>query len=471
MSAGNASEFLASVERMIGAAIERTDLPPGLGDVIRRCRSVYQVRFPAEIRGEWRVFHGWRANHSEHRLPVKGGIRYAPEVDQDEVEALATLMTYKCAVVDVPFGGSKGGLKIDPREYDQEEMENITRRFTIELDRQGYIGPSMNVPAPDMGTGAREMGWIADTYRTLHPDDLNAAACVTGKPVELGGIRGRVEATGRGVQYAIHALFRHAEDLKEVGLDGTLGGKRVVVQGLGNVGFHVAKFLEEEDDAKIVAIIERDGAVVNDDGLSVEQVFAHMKEHGGVKGFPDGKYVADGSSVLETDCDILIPAALEGQITRDNAARIRAPVIVEAANGPVTYEADQILREAGKIIIPDMYANAGGVTVSYFEWTKNISHMRFGRMGRRLMEMRSETAIDLLETMLEQKVPAAFASALRHEADELNLVRSGLDDTMRDSYGQIRETWRSRDDVPDLRTAAYIVAIEKIAHYYTHYAL
>ena len=470
MTAGNTSGFLASVERMIGAAIERTDLPTGLGDVIRRCRSVYQVRFPAEIRGEWRVFYGWRANHSEHKLPVKGGIRYALEVDQDEVEALATLMTFKCAVVDVPFGGSKGGLRIDPRAYDEEELETITRRFTIELDRQGYISPSQNVPAPDMGTGAREMGWIADTYRTLHPDDINAAACVTGKPLELGGIRGRVEATGRGVQYAIHALFSHPEDLKSVGLEGKLEGKRVVVQGLGNVGYHAAKFLEEEDGAKIVAIIERDGAVVNEKGLPVQRVHDYMREHGGVKGFPEGKHVADGAAVLEMECDILIPAALEGQITRDNAAKIRAPVIVEAANGPVTYEADQVLREAGKIVIPDMYANAGGVTVSYFEWTKNLSHMRYGRMDRRMMEMRSEAAIELFETMLEQKVPAALKSALHTEADELNLVRSGLYDTMRNAYEQIRERWRSRDDVPDLRTAAYIVAIEKIAHYYTHYA-
>jgi glutamate dehydrogenase (NAD(P)+) len=471
MSAGNASGFLASVDRMIGAAIERTDLPPGLGDVIRRCRSVYQVRFPVEIRGEWRVFYGWRANHSEHRLPVKGGIRYALEVDQDEVEALATLMTFKCAVVDVPFGGAKGGLRIDPREYTAEEIETITRRFTIELDRQGYISPSLNVPAPDMGTGGREMGWIADTYRTLHPDDIDAAGCVTGKPVEFGGIRGRVEATGRGVQYAIHALFRHAEDVKAVGLKGKLAGKRVVVQGLGNVGYHAAKFLEEEDDAKIVAIIERDGAVVNDAGLSVERVHAYMREHGGIKGYPDGRYVAEGASVLEADCDILVPAALESQITADNAAAIRAPIIVEAANGPVTYEADRVLREAGKIIIPDMYANAGGVTVSYFEWTKNLSHMRFGRMGRRMMEMRSETVLDLLETVLGTEVPKAFETALRKEADELNLVRSGLDDTMRDAYEQIREAWRSRDDVPDLRTAAYIVAIQKIAHYYENYAL
>ncbi len=471
MSPNNASGVLDSVKKMIGAAIALTDLPPGLGDVIARCRSVYQVRIPVEIDGTYRVIEGWRANHSEHRLPVKGGIRYALEVNQDEVEALATLMTFKCAVVDVPFGGAKGGLCLDPAQCTRDQLEDITRRFTLELDKAGYISPSKNVPAPDMGTGAREMGWIANTYRTLHPEDINAEACVTGKPLELGGVRGRVEATGRGVQYALQEFFRHPEDVKEAGLEGGLGGKRIIVQGLGNVGYHAAKFLEEEDGARIVAIIERDGAILNEKGLSVQAVHDHMGEHGGVKGFPGADYTADGAKVLENDCDILIPAALEAQITAENAPRIRAKLILEAANGPTTSDADAILRDGGTIIIPDLYANAGGVTVSYFEWTKNLAHMRFGRMGRRMMSMRAEAAIDMLEQWLGKDIPDELEVGLRREADELNLVRSGLDDTMRDSYQQIQEIWRSRKDVPDLRTAAYIVSIQKVAHYYTEYAL
>ncbi|TFH23780.1 MAG: Glu/Leu/Phe/Val dehydrogenase [Myxococcales bacterium] len=467
----DAIRFLDSVNHMVDAAIERMGLPAGLGDVIRTCRSVYQMRIPIKIRGEYRIIEGWRANHSDHKLPAKGGIRFAPSVCQEEVEALASLMTFKCAVVDVPFGGSKGGLRLDPGEYDRDEMEMITRRFAIELDRQGYLSPSLNVPAPDMGTGAREMGWIAHTYRTLHPDDIYADACVTGKPPEFGGIHGRVEATGRGVQYALQELFRHREDVESAGLEGGLGAKRVVLQGLGNVGYHAGKFLDEEDGAKIIAIIERDGAIINEDGLRVQNVADYLRETGGVKGFPGAKYVKDGASVLEHDCDILVPAALEAQITRENADRIKARIIIEAANGPVTYPADAILRDKGVLIVPDLYANAGGVTVSYFEWIKNLSRMRFGRMERRMVEMRSEAMISAIEALASAPVPAAMADGLRRHVDELNLVRSGLEDTMRLAYQQIREVWRSRDDVPDLRTAAYIVAIEKVVRYYVEYAL
>ena len=465
------SGFLTSVERMIDDALARLDLPPGLGDQLRVCRSVYKVRFPVKLRGEFRVFEGWRATHSEHKLPVKGGIRYAPSVDQDEVEALATLMTFKCAVVDVPFGGSKGGLRIDPREYEREELEAITRRFAIELDRGGYLSPSRNVPAPDMGTGAREMAWIATTYRTLHPDDINAEACVTGKPPEMGGIRGRVEATGRGVQNGLQELFRHPDDVKHAGLEGGLEGKRVIVQGLGNVGYHAAKFLSEEDGAPVVAIIERDGAILNERGLPVQEVAAWLREHGGVEGFPGAEFVADGARVLEADCDVLVPAALESQITEENAPRIRAKVIAEAANGPATYQASALLCDAGKIVLPDLYLNAGGVTVSYFEWIKNLSKIRFGRMERRMVETRAEAALQIFEHIGGREVPAQLAAGLRREVDELNLVRSGLDDTMRGAYQEMRELWRSRDDVPDLRTAAFMLAIEKVAHYYTEYLI
>ena len=465
------SSFLESVDRMFHEAVARMDLPPGLADQIRLCNSVYHVRFPVQLKGEWKVFEGWRATHSEHRLPVKGGIRYALAVNEDEVQALAALMTYKCAVVDLPYGGSKGGLRIDPRQYEREELEAITRRFTIELDKAGYIGPALNVPAPDMGTGGREMAWIASTYRRLHPDDIDADACVTGKPVEAGGIVGRVEATGRGVQYGLQELFRHREEVEQAGLEGTLEGKRIVVQGLGNVGYHAAKFLEEEDGARIVAIIERDGAILRPDGLSAQSVREYLNERGGVRGFPDAEFVEDGASVLEAECDILLPAALESQIHAGNAARIRAPIVAEAANGPVSYEADRILREAGTILIPDFYLNAGGVTVSYFEWIKNLSHIRLGRLQRRMLEARVDAVVEIIEEMAGQPIPPELRSRLHREADELTLVRSGLEDTMREAYGRIREVWRSRDDVPDLRTAAYIVAIEKIAYYYKEHAL
>ena len=462
--------FKASVDLMFDRAAATLDLPPGLGDQIKANNNVYQVRFFVKFRDGYRIFTGWRSTHSEHRLPVKGGIRFAPTVNQDDVEALAALMSYKCAIVDVPFGGAKGGLCIDPRDYDEFELERITRRFAQELIKKDCISPSENVPAPDMGTGTREMAWIVDTYRTLHPHDLNANACVTGKPVSQGGIAGRVEATGRGVYYALQEFFRHPDDVRNAGLEGGLEGKRAVVQGLGNVGYHAAKFLSELDGVKITGIIERDGAVVSDSGLDVEAVAQHIKETGGVKGYGGGNFVENGVSVLEADCDILIPAALEAQITLHNAPRIKAPLIVEAANGPVTFEADTYLREHGKVIIPDAYVNAGGVTVSYFEWIKNLSHIRFGRLDRRHEELRGQNIIEAIESVAG-KVPEEIRRKLSYGSNELDLVRSGLDDTMRTAYQNISETHRAHDDVPDLRTAAFRIAIEKIAKAYTEMGL
>ncbi len=458
--------FLESVYSMYDRAVATLNLPPGLAEKMKRCHSVVQVRFPVEMRGGIRVFTGWRAVHSEHRLPVKGGIRYAPVVDQDEVEALAALMSFKCALVDVPFGGSKGGLIIDPRQHTESELEAVTRRFTRELAMKGYISPSLNVPAPDMGTGAREMAWIADTYRKLYPHDINAIACVTGKPVTQSGIQGRVEATGRGVQYGLREFFRHADDVKLAGLSSGLGGKRIVIQGLGNVGYHAARFLEHEDDAKIVGIIERDGGLFDENGLSVERIHAYMYANQGIAGYPDATYVEDGLTLLEAECDVLIPAALEGQITAKNAPRIKTKLIAEAANGPVTYAADEHLRKRGVVIIPDMYLNAGGVTVSYFEWIKNLSHIRFGRMDKRLDERRGEAIIDILEELSGKQIPANLADRLKIGAEELDLVRSGLDDTMCKAYRELREIYWKRDNVRDLRTAAFVSAIQKIARTY-----
>lgn len=466
MTAATELSFLDSVNRMYDQAAATLSLPAGLATLIKRCQAVYQVRFPVPIRGQIQVFTGWRAIHSEHRLPSKGGIRYAPEVDQDEIEALAALMSYKCALVDVPFGGSKGGLCIDPRVYSENELELITRRFTEELANKGFISPSVSVPAPDMGTGPREMAWIADEYRRRFPNDINAIACVTGKPATQSGIRGRVEATGRGVQYGLREFFRQPEDVARAGLAGDLAGKRVVVQGLGNVGYHTAKFLQEEDGCQIIAIIERDGALVSENGLPVEAVAQHLRAKGSVQGFPGARYEPSGRVALELECDLLIPAALENQVTSANAPRIRARLIAEGANGPLTFAANEILRQRGVVIIPDVYLNAGGVTVSYFEWIKNLSHIRFGRMDRRLDEMRGARIIEVIEHMAGRPVPPELVSKVKYGADELDLIRSGLDDSMRRAYQEIRETWHSRPAVPDLRTAAYVVAIEKIARAY-----
>ncbi len=463
--------FRESVDLMFNRAASLMDLPPGLEQKIRVCNATYTVRFGVRLRGEIHTFTGYRSVHSEHMEPVKGGIRYALAVNQDEVEALAALMTYKCALVETPFGGSKGGLCIDPRKYEEHELEQITRRFAYELAKRDLINPSQNVPAPDMGTGEREMAWMADQYARMNTTDINARACVTGKPLNAGGISGRVEATGRGIQYALREFFRHPEDIAKAGLSGKLDGKRVVVQGLGNVGYHAAKFLAEEDGSRIIGIIEWDGALYNPDGIDVEAVRNWIVKHGGVKDYPDATHSTDGASVLEAECDILIPAALEGVINLDNADRIKAPLIIEAANGPVTAGADEVLRKKGTVIIPDMYANAGGVTVSYFEWVKNLSHIRFGRMQRRQEEARHELIVSELERLDRYlgdawSMSPDFKAKYLKGADELELVRSGLDDTMRIAYQSMREVWHSRDDVEDLRTAAYIVAIDRVAKSY-----
>lgn len=471
MSTPNEPSFRESVELMFNRAVALMDLPPGLENKIRVCNATYTVRFGVRLRGQIHTFTGYRAVHSEHMEPVKGGIRFAPNVHQDEVEALAALMTFKCALVETPFGGSKGGLCIDPREWDEHELEQITRRFAYELAKRDLISPSQNVPAPDMGTGEREMAWIADQYARMNTTEINARACVTGKPLNAGGIAGRVEATGRGVQYALQEFFRYPEDIAAAGLEGTLKDKRIVVQGLGNVGYHAAKFLSEEDGSKIVGIIERDGALTSDAGLNVEAVHAWIAENGGVKGCPEGTYVEDGASVLEAACDIMIPAALEGVINLSNADRIQAPLIIEAANGPITSGADDILREKGCVVIPDLYANAGGVTVSYFEWVKNLSHIRFGRMGKRQEEAQHLLLINELERLSGDKglgweLSPDFKARFLRGAGEIELVRSGLDDTMRTAYQAMRAVWHGREDVHDLRIAAYLVAIDRISSSY-----
>jgi len=466
MSKSKPVSFLDSVNLYFDRAAAALELPKGLAQQIRTCNAICEMKFGVELRGSYEIFTGWRATHSEHILPAKGGIRFAPFADQQEVEALAALMTYKCSIVNVPFAGSKGALRIDPKKYTLEELEHITRRFAQELDKRGLLGPGINVPAPDMGSGQRMMSWIADEYQRLHPSEINAQACVTGKPVHFGGVDGRVEATGRGVQFGIQEFFRHADDRSEAGLDGGLEHKTVIVQGLGNVGYHAAKFLQEEDGAKIIGVIERDGALYNKSGLSVEDVAQYKQEKGKVEGFEGATFFPNGAELLEHPCDILIPAAMEGVITGTNAKKIQAKVIAEAANGPVTYEADQILRDKRVFIIPDAYLNAGGVTVSYFEWLKNLSHVRFGRMDRRFSVDQNERILDLIESATGKKVEHETKERILQGPNEIALVRSGLEDTMREAYIEIKEMHQSNPKIADRRTASFALAIRKIADIY-----
>ncbi len=466
-----AKSFSNSVNIMFDKAADLVDISPGLREKIRVCNSTYTTRFGVRLHGVIHTFVGYRAVHSEHMEPVKGGIRYAPSVNQDEVEALAALMTYKCALVDVPFGGSKGGLCINPGDYSTDDLEQITRCFAAQMIKRDLIHPAQNVPAPDMGTGEREMAWIADQYSQMQPTDIDAKACVTGKPLTMGGIAGRTEATGRGIQYALREFFRDSTDVSLAGLSGSLDGKKIIVQGLGNVGYHAAKFLSQQDGAIISMVIERDGAVASESGIDVDALKNWIKEKGRIAGFPGADHLLLTDTALEQECDILIPAATEGVIHNGNADRIQAPLIIEAANGPITAEADHILRKKNCVIIPDLYANAGGVTVSYFEWVKNLSHMRFGRMQRREHEARNELIIRELDALsrslsIAWELSDSFREEFKAGANEIDLVRSGLDDTMRKALQEMRAVREEKDGVSDLRTAAYLVAIEKIAESY-----
>ncbi len=465
ITAKSALSFFETVNVHFDRAAALTDYPPGLLEQIKVCNSVYAFRFPLRSRHGYEVLSGWRVQHSHHRLPVKGGIRYAPEVNEDEVKALAALMTYKCATVNVPFGGAKGGVRVDTKKYSAEEMEQITRRYTAELIKKNFIGPGLDVPAPDYGTGPREMAWIADTYAAFNPGQIDSLACVTGKPVSQGGVNGRVEATGRGVFFGLREACDQAEDMKMLGLSRGLDGKRVIVQGLGNVGYYTAKFCQE-GGCVIVAIIERDGAIVNPQGLDVEAVGAHMKASGSLLNFPGAKNLQPGQAAMELPADILIPAALENQITAENAPRVQAKILAEAANGPTTTEAEKILLEKGVLIIPDVYLNAGGVTVSYFEWVKNLSHVRFGRVGKRFEESAFHRMLDAIEKATGRIFTEEEHRRIAHGADEIDLVNSGLEETMIGAHRQIRELWKSDRRTRDLRTAAFLNAIYKIARSY-----
>lgn len=457
--------FFGDVLQYFENAAKYLDYPKGLLDQIKYCNSVYRMRFPVRVGDELEVIEAYRVEHSHHRMPTKGGIRYAMSVTQDEVMALAALMTYKCAIVDVPFGGAKGGVKIDPKKYTVDQLERITRRYTTELIKKNFIGPGIDVPAPDYGTGEREMSWIMDTYTTFFPGQIDGMGCVTGKPVTQGGISGRREATGLGVYFGIREACSFADDMERLGMAVGLKGKSVVVQGLGNVGYHAAKYFHE-GGAKIIALAEFEGAIYNADGLNYEEVFQHRKKTGSILNFPGATNLAKSSDALELECDILIPAALENQIHEGNAAKIKAKIIGEAANGPTTAEAELILNKKGVMVIPDIYLNAGGVTVSYFEWLKNLSHVRFGRLGKRFDENLNNNIIDAVEEMTGRSLSQQRRELIGRGADEVDFVYSGLEETMIEAYRQIREVKRGNPSIPDYRTAAFVVAIKKIARSY-----
>jgi len=456
--------FLENVDMMVNDTINHIDIDPNIAKILKTCRSVLQVKFPIKLKGEIKIFHGWRAVHSNHRLPVKGGLRFANNVNQEEVEALASLMTFKCAVVDVPFGGAKGGLLIDPEKYDEESLEKITKKFARELIRRGYLSPARDVPAPDVGTSQKEMGWILDAYKSLRPDDINHMACVTGKSVDHGGIKGRLEATGRGVCEALKEFFRHAGEVQRAGVSRELSDQNIIIQGFGNVGSNSAKALFK-NGAKIVGIAEKDGGIFNAKGIDIVALEKYQLENQTILNFPNTKTIKNSADLLCYDCDILIPAALENAVSLDNVDSIKAKIICEAANSPITYRADKRLSKKGTVIIPDIYANAGGVTVSYFEWIRNISHIRMGRLNKRYEEHRGGAILKAIEQISPNKLPQDIINQLVYGANEEDIISSGLEDTMRVAFQEILEA-REKYNLDNYRMATYAIAIKKIEKSY-----
>ena len=457
--------FFGAVEKSFDKAAKFTSIDPGLLEQIKQCNSVYRMHFPVKIGDKIEVIKAYRVQHSHHKTPCKGGIRFSTSVNLDEVMALAALMTYKCAIVNVPFGGAKGGISIDPKKYTVYELEKITRRYTHELIKKNFIGPGTDVPAPDYGTGEREMAWILDTYTSMKPGEIDAAGCVTGKPITQGGVRGRKEATGLGVYFGLKEICQMPEIMEKLGLKPGVEGKRVIVQGLGNVGYHAAKFFRE-GGAKVIALAEYEGAITNPNGLNEEEVFQHRKKTGSILNFPGATNLEKSGDALELDCDILIPAALENVIDGKNAPNVKAKIIGEAANGPLTPEADEVFIERGILVVPDMYLNAGGVTVSYFEWLKNLSHVRYGRMEKRFDENQNGQILAQIEGLTGKKVNEKDKTTLLHGADEVDLVYSGLEETMITATREVMECWKKYPAIPDMRTAAYVVAINKVGTSY-----
>jgi glutamate dehydrogenase (NAD(P)+) len=466
MPAQQPYSFFQNVERSFDKAAKFTKWDAGILEQIKACNSVYRMRFPIKRdNGNIEVMEAYRVQHSQHKAPCKGGIRFSDGVNQDEVMALAALMTYKCAIVNVPFGGAKGGIKINPKDYSTYELEKITRRYTSELVKKNFIGPGIDVPAPDYGTGEREMSWIMDTYQSLKPGEIDAAGCVTGKPVSQGGVHGRKEATGLGVFFGVREVCNMPDIMKQQGLTTGIENKKVIVQGLGNVGYYSAKFFRE-GGAIVICIAEFEGAIFNAGGLNEEEVFQHRKKTGSIIDFPGATNLKHTNDALEVACDILIPAALENVINGDNAPRVKAKIIAEAANGPCTPDADEIFTKRGILVVPDMYLNAGGVTVSYFEWLKNLSHVRYGRLEKRFTENLNTHILSQIEALTDKKVSDKERSLIMHGAEEIDLVHSGLEETMAGATREIMEIWKANPAIPDMRTAAYVSAINKVATSY-----
>ncbi len=388
-----------TVLQQLDETAKRINLEPWIHQKLQKSKRELTVSIPVKMdNNSVEIFTGYRVQHNITRGPAKGGIRYSPEVTLDEIKALAMLMTWKCAIVNIPFGGAKGGVVCNPGKMSEEELERLTRRYTSEII--SIIGPERDIPAPDIATNSQTMAWIMDTYSI--DKGYSVPGVVTGKPIAIGGSEGRTKATGRGVVYTLLNTLKH--------LDLNIEGRRVVVQGYGKVGSVVVDLLFKEG-CRIIGVGEIDGAVYKADGLNINKLNKHREKSGSVVGFKEADIISN-KKLLELKCDILIPAALENQVTEDNASRIKAKIIVEAANGPVTPAADKILKEKKIFIVPDILANAGGVTVSYFEWVQGLQSYFWTEreVNLKLRDIITKAFYKVLEISLKKKVPMRMAA-------------------------------------------------------------